>query len=88
MLAGGQRVRPESPGPRERGDIGQLADPRVAERISQQIDIGLDTPGAREITAELRRGPRPFWRGTGWTRVASSVTVPLGTVEVDLVAAW
>ena len=33
-------------------------DPRVAERISQQIDAGLEVPGAREITAELRKGPR------------------------------
>ena len=38
--------------------LAPFADPRVAERISQQIDIGLDTPGAREITAELRQGPR------------------------------
>ena len=38
--------------------LAPFADPRVAERISQQIDIGLETPGAREITAELRKGPR------------------------------
>ena len=38
--------------------LAPFADPRVAERISTQIDIGLDTPGAREITAELRQGPR------------------------------
>jgi acyl-CoA reductase-like NAD-dependent aldehyde dehydrogenase len=38
--------------------LAPFADPRVAERISQQIDAGLDTPGAREITAELRSGPR------------------------------
>jgi acyl-CoA reductase-like NAD-dependent aldehyde dehydrogenase len=38
--------------------LAPFADPKVAERISQQIDIGLDTPGAREITAELRNGPR------------------------------
>ena len=38
--------------------LAPFADPKVAERISQQIDIGLDTPGAREITAELRDGPR------------------------------
>lgn len=38
--------------------LAPFADPRVAERISQQIDIGLDTPGAREITAALRKGPR------------------------------
>jgi acyl-CoA reductase-like NAD-dependent aldehyde dehydrogenase len=38
--------------------LAPFADPKVAERISLQIDIGLDTPGAREITAELRKGPR------------------------------
>lgn len=38
--------------------LAPFADPKVAERISLQIDIGLDTPGAREITAELRPGPR------------------------------
>lgn len=42
----------------ERATLAPFADPKVAERISQQIDIGLDTPGAREITAELRGGPR------------------------------
>jgi acyl-CoA reductase-like NAD-dependent aldehyde dehydrogenase len=38
--------------------LAPFVDPKVAERISQQIDIGLDTAGAREITAELRKGPR------------------------------
>jgi len=38
--------------------LAPFADPKIAERIAQQIDIGLDTPGAREITAELRGGPR------------------------------
>ena len=42
----------------EQATLAPFADPKVAERISQQIDIGLDTPGAREITAELRQGPR------------------------------
>ena len=42
----------------EQATLAPFADPKVAERISQQIDIGLDTPGAREITAELRKGPR------------------------------
>lgn len=42
----------------DRAGLAPFADPRVAERISTQIDIGLDTPGAREITAELRQGPR------------------------------
>ena len=38
--------------------LAPFADPKVAERISLQIDVGLDTPGAHEITAELRQGPR------------------------------
>ena len=38
--------------------LAPFADPRVAERISQQIDAGLATPGAREVTADLRQGPR------------------------------
>ena len=42
----------------EAATLAPFADPKVAERLSQQIDIGLDTPGAREITAELRQGPR------------------------------
>src|SRR5688572_12261957 len=42
----------------EQATLAPFADPKVAERISLQIDIGLDTPGAREITAELRQGPR------------------------------
>ena len=42
----------------EAAGLAPFADPRVAERISQQIDIGLETPGARELTAELRQGPR------------------------------
>lgn len=42
----------------ERAGLAPFSDPRVAERISLQIDIGLDTPGAREISAELRQGPR------------------------------
>ena len=42
----------------ERATLAPFADPKVAERISQQIDAGLETPGAREITAELRNGPR------------------------------
>ena len=42
----------------EHAGLAPFADPRVADRISQQIDIGLETPGAREITAERRNGSR------------------------------
>jgi acyl-CoA reductase-like NAD-dependent aldehyde dehydrogenase len=42
----------------ERAVLAPFADPRVAERISQQIDAGLHTPGAREVTAGHRTGPR------------------------------
>ncbi|HJR59706.1 MAG TPA: aldehyde dehydrogenase family protein [Vicinamibacterales bacterium] len=54
-------------GPRAAEDpqatLAPFADPKVAERISIQIDLGLDTPGAREITAELRNGPRLVEQG-------------------------
>lgn len=42
----------------ERALLAPFADPRVAERISQQIDEGLAIPGARDVTAALRGGPR------------------------------
>lgn len=42
----------------ERAVLAPFADARVAERISQQIDAGLETPGAREVTATYRKGPR------------------------------
>ena len=35
-----------------------FADRRVAERISSQIDSGLQAPGAREVTLEYRNTPR------------------------------
>ena len=38
--------------------MAPFADPKIAERISNQIDAGLATPGAREVTASLRTGPR------------------------------
>jgi acyl-CoA reductase-like NAD-dependent aldehyde dehydrogenase len=42
----------------ERAVLAPFADPRVAERISQQIDAGLHTPGARDVTAGHREGSR------------------------------
>ncbi len=38
--------------------LAPFADPRVAERISNQIDAGLAQPGARDVTASFRKGPR------------------------------
>ena len=38
----------------ERASLAPFVDPRVAERISQQIEIGLQEPGAREATAAHR----------------------------------
>ena len=38
--------------------LAPFADPRVAERISQQIDAGLETPGAIDVTARYRSAPR------------------------------
>jgi acyl-CoA reductase-like NAD-dependent aldehyde dehydrogenase len=42
----------------ERATLAPFADPRVAERISAQIDSGLDTPGAREVTLDHRKSHR------------------------------
>jgi acyl-CoA reductase-like NAD-dependent aldehyde dehydrogenase len=38
--------------------LAPFADPRVAERISAQIDQGLEAQGAREVTLEYRRSSR------------------------------
>jgi acyl-CoA reductase-like NAD-dependent aldehyde dehydrogenase len=38
--------------------IAPFVDPAVARRISQQIDAGLAEPGAEEVTAPFRKGPR------------------------------
>jgi acyl-CoA reductase-like NAD-dependent aldehyde dehydrogenase len=38
--------------------LAPFADPAVAARISQQIDAGLETPGARDVTAAYRGTPR------------------------------
>jgi acyl-CoA reductase-like NAD-dependent aldehyde dehydrogenase len=42
----------------EQALLAPFADPRVAERISQQIDAGLETPGAHDVTASYRQGSR------------------------------
>jgi acyl-CoA reductase-like NAD-dependent aldehyde dehydrogenase len=42
----------------ERATLAPFADARVAERISAQIDSGLATPGAREVTQEARGSHR------------------------------
>jgi acyl-CoA reductase-like NAD-dependent aldehyde dehydrogenase len=42
----------------ERATLAPFVDPRVAERISAQIDSGLETPGAAEVTLNHRKSPR------------------------------
>lgn len=42
----------------EKAQLAPFADANVAERISQMIDQGLTTPGAREVTASYRKGER------------------------------
>lgn len=42
----------------EQALLAPFADPTVADRISLQIDAGLETPGARDLTASHRKGPR------------------------------
>jgi acyl-CoA reductase-like NAD-dependent aldehyde dehydrogenase len=38
--------------------IAPFVDPAVAKRLSDSIDAGLAEPGAEDVTAELRKGPR------------------------------
>ena len=47
----------------EKATLAPFADPRVAERISAQIDSGLQVEGAREVTLEHRGSPRLVTRG-------------------------
>jgi len=42
----------------EAAELAPFADPNVATRISQMIDQGLAEPGAREVSASYRNGPR------------------------------
>jgi acyl-CoA reductase-like NAD-dependent aldehyde dehydrogenase len=42
----------------EGATLAPFADPRVAERISSQIDSALETPGAWEVTLAHRKSPR------------------------------
>lgn len=41
-----------------RAELAPFVDPSVAQRISAQIDAGLAEPGAKEVTARHRSGPR------------------------------
>jgi acyl-CoA reductase-like NAD-dependent aldehyde dehydrogenase len=43
--------------------IAPFVDPRVARRINDQIDAGLQEPGADDVTAKYRPGPRLVERG-------------------------
>ncbi|HXG46359.1 MAG TPA: aldehyde dehydrogenase family protein [Methylomirabilota bacterium] len=49
-----QPARPEDPGARLSG----FANPKMADFIDAQIEEGLKTPGAVEVTAKYRQGPR------------------------------
>jgi acyl-CoA reductase-like NAD-dependent aldehyde dehydrogenase len=42
----------------EQATLAPFVDPKVAERISAQIDTGLQTPGAREVTLNYRSSER------------------------------
>jgi len=46
----------------EQALLAPFADQKVAERISAQIDAGLDAPGARDVTAPYRKGSRVVTR--------------------------
>jgi acyl-CoA reductase-like NAD-dependent aldehyde dehydrogenase len=54
--------------------LAPFADPKVAERISLQIDAGLETPGARDVTASYRQGPRLVTRD-GCTYLSPTVVL-------------
>lgn len=49
----------------ESATLAPFADPDVAARISAMIDADLAEPGAVDVTAEYRRGPRLVSTGTG-----------------------
>jgi acyl-CoA reductase-like NAD-dependent aldehyde dehydrogenase len=47
--------------------LAPFADPNVAARISSGIDLGLDEPGARDVTAAYREGERLVtWQGCSY----------------------
>lgn len=49
----------------EQAELAPFADAATAARISQIIDNGLKEPGARDVTAGYRRGPRLVqWQGS------------------------
>jgi Aldehyde dehydrogenase family len=68
-IAGALADRLASVRPRAADDpeaqLAPFADPAVAARVSAMIDAGLREPGARDLTAERRGGPRLVeWEGS------------------------
>jgi acyl-CoA reductase-like NAD-dependent aldehyde dehydrogenase len=59
----------------EEAMLAPFADPRVAERISQQIDIGLDTPGARDVSDGAPQGTARRDRVTARTYLLPTVVL-------------
>jgi Aldehyde dehydrogenase family len=55
-----ERLSKVLPRPAEdkQAQLAPFADPNVAARISQAIDLGLREPGARDVTASYREGER------------------------------
>ncbi|MEZ5317547.1 MAG: aldehyde dehydrogenase family protein [Vicinamibacterales bacterium] len=51
------RIRPRRADDPE-AEIAPFVDPRVATRVSDQIDAGLHEPGAEDVSAAVRGGPR------------------------------
>jgi acyl-CoA reductase-like NAD-dependent aldehyde dehydrogenase len=56
-LAGRLALEPRAADDPE-ASIAPFVDPKVAKRISDQIDAGLFEPGAEDVTAKYRKGPR------------------------------
>jgi acyl-CoA reductase-like NAD-dependent aldehyde dehydrogenase len=64
-----ERLARIQPRPAEADDaqLAPFSDPRVAERISRMIDELLRQPGARDLSAERRGGPRCVtWNGCSY----------------------
>jgi acyl-CoA reductase-like NAD-dependent aldehyde dehydrogenase len=55
-----QRLGPVAPSPAtdENARLSGFANPKMADYIETAIEEGLQTPGAREVTAKYRSGPR------------------------------
>jgi acyl-CoA reductase-like NAD-dependent aldehyde dehydrogenase len=59
--------------------IAPFVDPRVARRVSEQIDAGLDEPGATDVSAAIRQGPRLVTHGGSTFLLPTVIHCPTST---------